>query len=214
QGNAQWIQDGIQITDLTISQDEPVIIQDGNGGAIICWEDLRDSNFDIYAQRIDPSGNALWQSNGIAISTANGSQRYMSMISDLNSGAYIVWEDRRSGTNGDDAYAQQVNSNGVIGVVTEVNEIVDLPSSFYLSQNYPNPFNPVTNIKYFLSEGDHVKIKLYDMLGIEIKTLVNEFKNAGEHNLTLNASSLVSGVYCYRMQAGDFLQTKKLVLLK
>jgi hypothetical protein len=85
---------------------------------------------------------------------------------------------------------------------------------FVLDQNYPNPFNPSTIIKYELPKESFVTIKLYDLLGREIKTLVNEDKPAGSYSFTFNGSDLSSGVYFYRMQAGDFLQTKKLILLK
>jgi photosystem II stability/assembly factor-like uncharacterized protein len=89
-----------------------------------------------------------------------------------------------------------------------------LPSDFYLNQNYPNPFNPTTIINYSIPKASFVTIKVYDILGREITTLVNEQKSPGNYNVQFNASRFSSGVYFYRMQAGDFVQTKKLVLLK
>ncbi len=89
-----------------------------------------------------------------------------------------------------------------------------IPTEFLLYQNFPNPFNPTTIIKYELSKRSSVKIILYDLLGREIKTLVNEEKEAGHHEVTFVAKDLSSGIYFYRMQAGDFIQTKRMILLK
>jgi photosystem II stability/assembly factor-like uncharacterized protein len=88
------------------------------------------------------------------------------------------------------------------------------PSNFELEQNYPNPFNPSTTIKYSIPKFGLVTIKIYDILGREVKTLVNEEKNAGNYKFEFNASKLASGVYLYRMQAGSFVQAKKLILMK
>jgi photosystem II stability/assembly factor-like uncharacterized protein len=90
----------------------------------------------------------------------------------------------------------------------------NLPISFSLQQNYPNPFNPTTTINYSFPNSGLVIIKIYDVLGREVKTLINENKPAGNYSVQFNASKLVSGVYFYRMQAGEFVQTKKLLLLK
>ncbi|MDP4176183.1 MAG: T9SS type A sorting domain-containing protein, partial [Bacteroidota bacterium] len=88
------------------------------------------------------------------------------------------------------------------------------PMNYSLFQNYPNPFNPITIINYSLPEDQKVKLKVYDMLGKEVITLVNEFKNAGSHTAKFDASSLPSGVYIYMLQAGKFREAKKLLLLK
>ncbi|MCW8961442.1 MAG: T9SS type A sorting domain-containing protein, partial [Ignavibacteriaceae bacterium] len=81
-------------------------------------------------------------------------------------------------------------------------------------QNYPNPFNPSTTIRFSIINPDVVKIKIYDVLGREVKTLVNEFKQAGTYEIQFNASSLASGIYLYRIESGNFVQTKKMILLK
>ena len=90
----------------------------------------------------------------------------------------------------------------------------NLPANFSLEQNYPNPFNPSTTINYYVAKAGLVTIKVYDILGREVATLVNEQKNAGSYNVLFNAATLASGVYFYRMQAGDFVEIKKLSLLK
>jgi hypothetical protein len=89
-----------------------------------------------------------------------------------------------------------------------------LPSKFVLSQNFPNPFNPSTVISYSVPKTSLVTIKVYNILGKEVTTLVNEQKSAGNYSVQFYGSKLSSGIYFYRMQAGSFVQTKKLLLLK
>jgi len=98
------------------------------------------------------------------------------------------------------------------GVIPENN--IELPEYFALKQNYPNPFNPNTTIRYILPKSSNVSLKVYNLVGHEITTLVNEKKPTGEYEVQWNAANLSSGVYVCRMQAGEFLQTRKLVLLK
>ena len=89
-----------------------------------------------------------------------------------------------------------------------------LPDKYEMSQNYPNPFNPSTTIKYSIMADGLVTLKVYDVLGSEVTTLINENKQAGFYEAVFNASSLANGVYFYRLQSGDFVATKKMVLLK
>lgn len=90
----------------------------------------------------------------------------------------------------------------------------EIPMFFLLQQNYPNPFNPTTNIEYRISNIEFVSLKIYDVLGNEVATLVNEEKPAGTYTAEFNAARLSSGVYFYRLQAGNLLQIKKMVLMK
>jgi len=89
-----------------------------------------------------------------------------------------------------------------------------VPSVFSLSQNYPNPFNPVTTIKYALPSDVKVVVKIYDILGREVKVLVNELQKAGYYDAKFDGSNFASGVYFYRIEAGDFVLAKKMVLVK
>jgi len=89
-----------------------------------------------------------------------------------------------------------------------------IPQSFKLFQNYPNPFNPTTTIRYQIPKEGFVTLKVYNLLGKEVKSLVNGYKNAGSYNISFDASEFPSGVYFYRLSTGNFNQTKKLVLLK
>jgi hypothetical protein len=89
-----------------------------------------------------------------------------------------------------------------------------IPAEFALKQNFPNPFNPGTTIAYELPGPADVRLSVYDMLGREVSLLVNERLEAGRHEVRLDAAGLSSGVYLYRMRAGDFVQTRKCVVLK
>jgi len=102
-----------------------------------------------------------------------------------------------------------------LGVTTSVNiDKPGLPTEFNLAQNYPNPFNPSTEINYSIPQVSFVSIKVYDILGREIRTLVNEEKFVGYYEVNFDASSLSSGVYFYRLQAGKFSDSKKFILMK
>ncbi len=101
----------------------------------------------------------------------------------------------------------------VTGVTTVTSEPI-LATSFSLNQNYPNPFNPTAVISYQVSASSPVILKVYNMLGKEISTLVNENKAAGNYTVEFNAANLPSGMYVYRLQAGSFSETKKMVLLR
>ncbi len=86
--------------------------------------------------------------------------------------------------------------------------------SYFLYQNYPEPFNPSTTIRYQVSEVSFVTLKVYDVLGNEVASLVNEEKQKGSYSINFNASALSSGVYLYRLKAGSFMKTRKMILLR
>ena len=89
-----------------------------------------------------------------------------------------------------------------------------LPTEFALEQNYPNPFNPTTTFRYSIPTQSKVVVKVYDILGKEIATLMDEEKSVGTYEITWNATNLPSGVYFYQLKAGNFIETKKMILLK
>jgi hypothetical protein len=130
--------------------------------------------------------------------TVSGSYDY---VADGEDGIYIIQNDL------------------LVGISEESNLY---PSSFLLAQNYPNPFNPSTKIKYSISQSSNVVIKVFDMLGNEIETLVDEEKQTGTYEVTWYAEKLTSGVYFYQLKAVDpktssgqvFVETKKMVLLR
>jgi len=108
---------------------------------------------------------------------------------------------------------KQVDTDGSFEY-SEVVEVEVVPDQYELSQNYPNPFNPSTTIRFSLPKETQLKINIYNMLGQEVAILVNEEKPAGSYNIIFNASQLSSGIYLYKLQAGSFIETKKLTLIK
>jgi hypothetical protein len=97
---------------------------------------------------------------------------------------------------------------------TGVEQISEIPEKFNLGQNYPNPFNPSTTISFSIPSAGFTSLKVYDVLGNEVAALVNEDRPAGNNEVRLNASSLSSGTYFYKLQAGSFTEVKKMILLK
>jgi hypothetical protein len=111
-------------------------------------------------------------------------------------------------------YMRYVESGGELFALGIQNLSPELPSGFSLSQNYPNPFNSGTNIKFKVAKTCNVKIVVFDMMGCEIQTLVNEILTPGTYESSFNGSSLSAGVYFYNFSAGDYSETKRMILEK
>ena len=110
-------------------------------------------------------------------------------------------------------------TNGISGLMSLSGTLVDvsqtgLPTEFSLLQNFPNPFNPLTTIRYGLPSRAHIVLTVYNTLGQQVAMLVEGEQDAGYHEVQFDASSFASGVYLYRLQAGDFVQSKKFVLIR
>ncbi|HEX9252993.1 MAG TPA: CotH kinase family protein, partial [Ignavibacteriaceae bacterium] len=154
-----------------------------------------------------------YSSSGLWTSLPNGSGPTLSLINpQLDNSLAESWQ--ASGLYGTPGYL-----NDVYTKVELENSLV--PSEFILYQNYPNPFNPVTTIRYSIPnvtlsgvEGARVQLKIYDVLGNEVATLVNEYRIAGSYEVEFNASHLSSGIYFYKLQASTFVETKKMILLR
>jgi photosystem II stability/assembly factor-like uncharacterized protein len=121
----------------------------------------------------------------------------------------VYGKDLFAATNGSGVWKRPLSE-----VITSVEHWNSLPSHVSLDQNYPNPFNPSTSIRYSVAGTQFVTLKVFDILGRQISTLISERQNAGNHSVRFNATSLPSGVYFYRLQAGVYTETKKLLLLK
>jgi hypothetical protein len=146
--------------------------------------------------KTNASGDTLWTKT--FGSCANSVQQ-------TTDGGYII-----AGYTGDDVFLIKTAPDP-----NYVNQDIDIiPLDFSLHQNYPNPFNPTTKIKYSIPQLSNVIIKVFDILGNEIETLVNEEKQAGTYELTWDAENLVSGVYFYQLQTDSFVETRKMVLMK
>ena len=109
---------------------------------------------------------------------------------------------------------KQIDTDGSYTYSPEISVTINIPGYFSLSQNYPNPFNPSTSILYTIGKMHFVNLTIYDVMGIEIVTLVDEEKPAGTHEVEFDGSELTSGIYFYRIQAGEFIETKTMVFMK
>ena len=126
--------------------------------------------------------------------------------------------------DGDKIVYDNLNPQSIRGAIVMHNRIIltkdgeeDLltaPVEFALEQNYPNPFNPTTTIKYSIVEAGNVELKVYDILGNEVATLVNEAKSPGNYVAEFDATAFASGVYIYTIRTNNFVQTKKMMLMK
>ncbi|MFC2085294.1 T9SS type A sorting domain-containing protein [Bacteroidota bacterium] len=105
-------------------------------------------------------------------------------------------------------------TNGGITTSVEETETKSVADNFYLSQNYPNPFNPSTKIKYSIPKQNIVTLKVFDVLGGEVATLVNKEHSQGNYEIEFNGNNLTSGIYFYRLIAGNYIETKKMILVK
>jgi len=132
-------------------------------------------------------------------------------LSGFQNGQEYYWRVQGSNVMGSGPWS---NVGSFFVTPTDVKEQGGIPTAYSLSQNYPNPFNPTTSIKFALPHSAFTKVTIYDILGREVQTLVNGNLEAGYYEVNFNAANLVSGVYIYRIQSGDFTQTKKLLLLK
>ena len=145
------------------------------------------------------------------------SKQYITFLRDENVGNPYDWR-----AWGDSLYSawtrkgksRPVAMNTVNVLVTSVQQTNEVVQQFHLEQNYPNPFNPSTKIGFQVTGYGYVSLKVYDVLGREVRTLVNENLQAGSYETTFDASGLASGVYFYQLHAGEFTQTKRLLLLR
>ena len=312
-GSAMWTNNGVAVCNETHEQSDHAVIEDMYGGAVVAWADMRNGNYDIFAQNVDSRGKLgtnryQFSKNGLnkTISNTNpaGDTLLISLPGLRETGYYSVTVNIDSlihpavneltiklthltttdtvvfnlnvgenfvGTFLDD-YAldiltsgnppftgfykpynplssfmnsdlngewiltiedNNIANNGTLkswGLVFNKGEITDAeyegsgntPNNFSLEQNYPNPFNPLTHIRFRISDFGFVSLKVFDVLGNEIATLVNEEKPAGVYEVEFNAATLSSGIYFYQLRAGDpstssgqsFIQTKKMILIK
>ena len=151
--------------------------------------------------------------NGKIFKTTNAGELWNIQTSNTLNGLWCIFvaDDNNVLIGGDSGIVLKTTNGGITGFKNESNEIA---SNFILEQNYPNPFNQLSIINFKCSIGCNVSIVVYDFLGREVKSLVNEYKQPGTYQVSYNAEGLTSGVYFYKMTAGEFSSTKKLVLIQ
>jgi photosystem II stability/assembly factor-like uncharacterized protein len=172
------------------------------GQVILNWEtatEINNQGFEIERRTEDSDYRTIGFVEGYGSTTEQRSYLYKDMNAENGINYYRL---------------KQVDFNGSYEYSSEVEVDVTSPLTFALEQNYPNPFNPSTNIKYSVPETGNVKLSVYNTVGEEVAVLVNGFSQSGFFEVSFNASSLPSGVYLYKLQSANSVQTKKMMLLK
>ena len=191
-------------------------------GLYMAWEDARTTTFtDIYGDHIREDGDfsdSWWGLPGEevhlggAINVEYQNQSQPHLAHDWHGGTVAVWVDWRS--SGKEPL-QNIWANWVNDYTVDVQEVAaPLPSTYELTQNYPNPFNPTTEFKFTVPATEAVTINIYNTLGQQVRTLVDEVMHAGTYVVTFDASALASGVYFYRLETPSFQTVRKMQLIR
>jgi hypothetical protein len=185
----------VELTSFTASvKDEGVLLE---------WTTATEvNNMGFEIQR---KGLADWETIGFVkgrgTTTEISNYEFFNDLSQFNASSKLLYRLKQIDYSGAFAYSDIV-------------EVEYLPGYYSLSQNYPNPFNPSTDINFSLAKSTFVELKVFNVLGNEVRTLINNVVSAGKHQVKFNAGDLPSGVYLYTIKAGDFAETKKMIMMK
>ena len=175
-----------------------------NNNVYLSWQTATEqNNYGFNIERKAEETNPGWTTIGFVKGSGNSNSPLVYHFTDspAKNGSYIF-------------RLKEIDLNGTFNYSNEIEVVINNVPNFLLLQNYPNPFNPSTTISYQLPQDGLVSIKVYDVLGKEIATLVNEVKTSGLHEVDFNASNLSSGIYLYKMTVNNFTQTRKMIVLK
>ncbi|NWG28756.1 MAG: T9SS type A sorting domain-containing protein [Ignavibacteriaceae bacterium] len=196
----------------------PAVHVDKQGGLNVIFYDDRNTTSDstgVFLARSEDGGNT-WKEFQISDKNfkplpigglGQGYQGDNISITSGNNKLWPVWMDNRTGI-------YQIWTSPIEISSVDVETTPEIISEFRLEQNYPNPFNPSTTLSFVIGQRSLVSLKLYDVLGNEVATLINEEKPAGSYEIEFNANDLSSGIYFYQLRAGLFVDTKKMILLR
>jgi hypothetical protein len=174
-------------------------------GVLLSWRtasELNNAGFEVQRRSENQGAREAWQVLGFVRGNGTTTEANSYTFLDRTASGKVQYRLKQIDFDGQFEYSH----------VIEVD--AGLPKQFALEQNYPNPFNPTTLISYQLPVASTVSLKIYDVLGKEVATLVNGRQEAGAYNIPFHATALSSGIYFYRLQAGNFVATKKMMLVK
>ena len=190
----------VELTSFTAEQN--------NKDVVLSWRTATETNnkgFEIEkSQKSKVKSQMRWESIGFVeghgTTTQENNYRYADYNLESGDYSYRLVQIDFDGTR---------SESGVVNV-----EVNTRPAEYSLRQNYPNPFNPSTIVEYSIPENGNVKVEIFNALGEEVTTLVNDYKQAGDYKVKFNASALSSGIYYYRIESGNFVKTRKMILLR
>lgn len=179
-----------------------------SGSAVhVVWYDNPSGNQEIYYKRSTDEGTS-WSADARLTFNIPGVS-FLPSVAVSGTAVHVVWSDDRNSNY--EIYYKRDSTGNPVGI-TNVNS--EIPDHFYLSQNYPNPFNPITNIEFSIPKSGFMKLVVYNVLGAEVNTLVNEKLRAGTYKADWDASAYSSGIYFYSLTGENFSETKKMILIK
>jgi hypothetical protein len=200
-----------------VFNDEVIVTRQTRGFVVMDYENDGDKDIVTVNERLEQYGISVFLNDGQGNFTARENCYFpyadgkpWSIVAsdfDLDGKTDIALT-----SSSDSLYVLYNLGGGTVGIRDK--EIKEVPTSFSLEQNFPNPFNPTTTIQYSIPFSEKVSLKIFNLLGEEVKTLTDEFQEAGKYSVQFNANNLTSGIYFYRLQAGSFVQTKKMILIK
>ena len=201
-GDVLWTQ-----TYWGINEDHGCSVQQtSDGGYVITGQSssFGGGETDAYLIKTDALGNTLWTRNYGGADDAAGYS-----VQQTSDGGYVLAGLRNyAGNRICDVYLIKTDASG------RTEHQKETESSFTLFQNYPNPFNHSTIIRFHLREPDYVRLNIFDLLGKELGTLINQYTQAGKHFIEWNAGDVPNGIYLYRLEAGEYVETKKMLLVE
>ena len=197
------------VTDnMLISQNDSIHVNEFERDKLILKNFGSAKNYNLQVRSANPS--EAKEFNHVNISLSNkSSHQVVPDWNNLDLGTVKILIDNGNDGSIDDSMFVSNDATGIDDFFASNN-----PNEFHLYQNYPNPFNPTTTISFNLPKQSHITLKVYNILGQEVAILMNEVKSAGSYREVFNASSLPSGVYVYKLTAGSYIETKKMLLLK
>jgi hypothetical protein len=220
-GERFWPIGGLTLCDAPSSQVFPTVTVLSDNEVYFTWEDLRSTPYGSYDYSLygthrnargEIAGDSWWEENGNALLRPGFDQRSVSATADGAGGVVLAWLDQRTGHGywHNSLFAQRLYDP----IFTDAEETPVLPTEFSLAQNYPNPFNPTTVIEFALPVASHTSLKIFDVTGRLVATLVDGPQTAGTHHVSFDGSKLASGLYFYKLEAADKSFTRKMALIK